>query len=225
MSTLDLVLLRHGETTGESSIRLNGATDVPLSELGRAQMRAAGRQLERERLLGLSFDRVFTSPLSRARESAAIAWPDAPVEVVQGLSELDFGDWERLTYDEVRARDPERFAELRRGHPDFQFPGGESRRAFLARVAAAARHHLDAYDTPGRLLVVAHKGTIKALAAALLGDDTDARRSGPCDLASLHRLVRTAGPVGARWTCVSWNETGHLGPLHVADHNPGTAAR
>ena len=65
-----ILLLRHGETDGESSIRFHGVTDVTLSELGRAQMRSARRGLPDE-----AIDLVVASPLSRAWQAARIVAP------------------------------------------------------------------------------------------------------------------------------------------------------
>ena len=66
-----LILVRHGETEGESSIRYHGITDVPLSEPGREQMRLAARAIERLRS-DVDFGKVFSSPLVRASEGARI---------------------------------------------------------------------------------------------------------------------------------------------------------
>jgi broad specificity phosphatase PhoE len=86
-----LILVRHGETEGESSIRYHGRTDVPLSELGRAQMRLAGRALE-TRYGGVSFAGVFSSPLVRASEGARIVAGDwAPLVTIDEFAEVHFG--------------------------------------------------------------------------------------------------------------------------------------
>jgi len=88
---LTLVLVRHGETEGESSIRYHGRNDVVLSELGRAQMRAARREIE-SRYGGVAFDRIFATPLSRAREGAQIiAGADASVVAIEEFIEVHFG--------------------------------------------------------------------------------------------------------------------------------------
>ncbi|MGH7863814.1 MAG: histidine phosphatase family protein, partial [Candidatus Binataceae bacterium] len=91
-----LVLVRHGETVGESSIRYHGRTDVPLSDLGRRQMRAV-----RAALAGVSapsgYARVFTTPLSRARESAQIVAGHDRVVAIEQFREVDFGLFEGLT--------------------------------------------------------------------------------------------------------------------------------
>src|SRR5689334_19494103 len=87
-----LILVRHGETEGQSSIRYYGRTDTPLSDEGRAQMRAAARALERE-----VFGRVFASNLCRATEGARIIAGDgAPVVAIEEFAEIDFGRFEGL---------------------------------------------------------------------------------------------------------------------------------
>src|SRR5580658_9879256 len=101
-----LILVRHGETEGESSIRYHGRTDVVLSALGREQMRAAKDAIAAEHG-GLRFTRVFASPLSRAAEGARlIAGADAPLATLDEFVEVDFGMFEGLTADEIRERYP-----------------------------------------------------------------------------------------------------------------------
>lgn len=201
-----LILVRHGETTGESSIRLNGSTDVPLSELGRAQMHAV-----HIRLAEMRFTRVLSSPLSRATEAAAIIAPHASTIVIPDFREVDFGDWETLTYSEVEARDPERLAKMRAGNVDFTFPGGDSRVDFFERVSNAARHSIEQGHTT---LIAAHKGTIKAITATLLpGYDLMLARKDPCELGSIHRFE----VINGEWTRTALNETGHLGRLHIGE--------
>ena len=136
----DLILLRHGETVGQSSIRLYGATDIALSPVGEQQVQRAAAALKHHR-----FDRVLSSPLQRARRSAEIvlAALDPPLhtaptlELVPGFREIDFGAWEGWTYAEAETRDPSGFARWRSEGHAFTYPGGESRSAFLARIAAA----------------------------------------------------------------------------------------
>jgi broad specificity phosphatase PhoE len=156
-----IVLVRHGETVGESSIRYHGATDVPLSQLGRRQMRAARLELP-----GDAFGRVLTSPLRRAWESARIVFPKVPVQLVDELREIHFGDWEGLTAEEIRERDPVRYEDWQAGRPDFQFPGGERRSDFQARIDRAVDGMLATGESS--LLVVVHKGVIRAIARRLL---------------------------------------------------------
>ncbi|PRP93541.1 histidine phosphatase family protein [Enhygromyxa salina] len=169
--TMELTLVRHGETVGQSSIRLYGATDVALAPEGEQQVRATAR-----RLLDHRFDAVFTSPLARAHRSAqvmlaAIEHPQIDIEVVEGFREIDFGTWEGWTWDDVRERDPEGHARWASEGPAFRFPAGEARQAFVARVQAGVGPSIRARFSAGatRILTVVHKGVIKAIAADLLG--------------------------------------------------------
>jgi broad specificity phosphatase PhoE len=157
-----LVLVRHGETVGNSSVRFHGRRDVALSAEGRAQMRATARALR-----GEVFDRVVASPLRRSWQGAAIAAGGAPVELEPDLREVDFGRWEGLTAEEIRASDPVLYEDWRARAPHFEFPGGERRAAFQARVERALER-LRASGATSALLVI-HKGPIRVIAEHLLG--------------------------------------------------------
>lgn len=205
-----LILVRHGETVGNSVLRLYGRTDVELSEVGRRQMRRVGEALREE-----TFDAVVVSPLRRSQEAASIVAGDRPTPiVVHAFSEIDFGRWEGLTADEVARCDPGGHAAWRGGDASFRFPEGESRSEFHERVAAAVPEVFG--SASGDVLAVLHKGVIKVVMAALLEMPlTDALRM-PVHLGSIHRLRRA----GDRWTVESRNEVLHLGPDWIPDEPP-----
>lgn len=192
-----IVLVRHGETVGESSIRLNGITDVALCPIGVGQMERV-----KEALADEVFVEVLASPLRRSREGAGLVRPGAPVRVVPAFREVDFGRWETWTWDEVAARDPDTLAVMRASRADFTYPAGESRQAFRARVIAAAHAELS-----GDVVAVLHKGVIKTIIGALTGMSADEAHALPCDLGGISRLSRVAG----KWTVQAVNETSHLG--------------
>jgi broad specificity phosphatase PhoE len=186
----EIVLVRHGETEGESSIRLNGSTDVALNRTGRQQMRAAGESLAAE-----VFDTAIVSPLSRSREGAEIVLGGrgpAP-RIIEGFREIDFGDWEGLTFAEIEQRDPEGYARYLAEGLAFRFPGGESRAGFRARVAAAVPEA--AFDPGVRALGVLHKGVIKIILSELLGLTFEEYSDIPVGLGSIHRVQHD----GVRW--------------------------
>src|SRR5205807_10617986 len=116
--------------------RYYGRTDVALSDLGRAQMRAAARWL-RARFDDTHLVPVFTSPLQRAIESARlIAGPDmTPIEIAE-FAEVDFGLFEGLTAEEIAQQHPDEFRRWNRDRlaPDYTYPGGEGRAEFTVRV-------------------------------------------------------------------------------------------
>ncbi|SRR5579875_101275 len=166
------VLVRHGETEGNSSIRYHGVTDVLLSDLGRAQMRATRAALQ-QHIAGDPAP-IFASPLLRAIESARLlASKTADLTPIEEFREINFGLFEGLTAEEIRDRHP---AEHRRWMqarfaPDFTFPGGENRREFTARVARGLERMLalcgDA--TGAYVLLVAHRGVIRTIVNQLTG--------------------------------------------------------
>ena len=107
-----LILVRHGETEWNSAFRFQGQTDVPLGEEGRRQA-----VLLADRLGAVEFDRVYSSPLSRAFETASIIRKRSsfPMDIVTRpeLSEMCFGTWEGLTLSEIQKNDPPLFLSWR----------------------------------------------------------------------------------------------------------------
>jgi len=206
----DLILVRHGETQGESSIRLYGSTDIELSETGREQMKRAG-----ETLSGIDFRSVASSPLKRSREGAAIVSARSGVEPVafDGLREIGFGLWEGWSLAEAEARDPVAYNLWKTTGTDFTFPGGESKKGFFRRVAVAAAEIFPRLQTPA--LAVLHKGVIKGVLAGLAGTDPVDYANSPVELGSIFRLNKCNG----KWIVVSSNETDHLRELRI----PGSA--
>lgn len=188
-------LVRHGETVGESSIRYWGRTDLALSDVGRAQVQALAAAVAPPRV-----DTIVHSPLQRAAESARIlveGWRLArlPVRVEPDLGEIDFGDFEGLTRDEIAQRDPAWFVAWQRGE-HAGFPGGDLVDAFAARVRAAFARVCA--DLAGDILVVAHRGVIRHIADAVVPGAGDE----PTHLGSLSTLDLAAGKV------VQWNVRG-----------------
>jgi broad specificity phosphatase PhoE len=157
-----LVLVRHGETVGQSSIRYYGATDVPLSELGRAQARASA-----ERIAGETIEAVWASTLSRSWEAARIIAPGRPVQLEGDFREIHFGRWEGLTAEEIEAMDPDLHAQWRSEGWDFDFPEGEPRSHFRMRIERGLGR-LRATGASS-VLVVAHKGVVRTLLELVAG--------------------------------------------------------
>jgi broad specificity phosphatase PhoE len=198
-----VVLVRHGETTGQSSIRYYGATDVSLSDLGRAQMQCARVALASDR-----FAAVYASALSRSIESARIVTGSDAIVPLAGFNEVNFGAWEGLTADEIAARDPLLHASWRvhlARRDDFHYPGGESTMTFRARIVATL-HQVLAQAPTGSLLFVVHKGVIRTMLAELLRLDDEQRPRLRVDLGSIH-VVRRAG---ALWRAELLDEVAHL---------------
>lgn len=215
-----LVLVRHGETVGHSSIRYYGRTDVALSGLGRRQMRAA-REWLAARDGASGFAPVFTSPLVRATEAARIiAGRDAAAIPIEEFAEVDFGLFEGLTAEEIAARYPEEFRRwnANRLAPDFVYPEGESRAAFVTRVARGNARMLALWQDEhagSNSLMVAHRGVIRAVVRQLTGV-----LEPYIDLGSIHILEQEQGGADlrtSRWRPIALDLTDHLAARGNAD--------
>ena len=158
-----LVVLRHGQTDLNASGRFQGQADIPLNAVGIAQAEAA-----RRRLAGVTFDAVYSSPLSRALDTARLVRPAADVVTDPRLMEIDVGSWSGRTWDEVKAEMPDYERNYANGVDFRRSPTGETLAEVVARGLPAteeiARRH------PGGLvLVVAHGLLLNRVIHALLG--------------------------------------------------------
>lgn len=156
---MEVILIRHGMTAGNARRRYIGRTDLPLSEEGAALARAAGSDP--------GVRTVYVTPLRRTRQTAAILFPNARQITVDGLREMEFGDFENRSAAEM-ADDP-----AYRAWVDSDClapcPNGESRSEFCARVCAAFCAALDDAAARGaeRAVFVVHGGTIMSVLFAL----------------------------------------------------------
>jgi broad specificity phosphatase PhoE len=157
-----LVMVRHGETEGNSSVRFYGSSDVPLSDEGRAQLRQLAGTLRTE-----VFDLVVASPLRRSWEGASIVSGAAPIRLVDEFREIHFGRWEGLTAGEIEEAEPVLYRDWQAKTAGFEFPGGESRAAFRERVLRGLDLVLE--SGAAAALLVVHKGVIRTIAEELLG--------------------------------------------------------
>ncbi len=179
-----LALIRHGPTGWNEAGRIQGWTDVGLSSRGRAAV--AGWRLP-AMLAGAGW---VSSPLLRTVQTAALL--DAVDCVFEPrLMEMSWGAWEGRTLDGLRAEDPEGFAANEARGLDFRPPGGESPRAVQARLGAwfAETARGGASDS---LVVVTHKGVIRATLARALAWDMKDEAPVALDWASAH-LFRLRG--------------------------------
>ncbi|SFB74842.1 probable phosphoglycerate mutase [Nocardioides terrae] len=181
----ELYLARHGATEWSVSGRHTGTTDLPLLPEGEQTARTLAA-----RLSDVDFELVLTSPRQRARRTAELAgFPDA--EVDGDLAEWDYGDYEGITTDEIRERDP--------GWTVWRgvVPGGESAEqvsARLDRVIGRVR------AVEGQALVFGHGHALRALAARWLGLPVSEGRLLRLDTATLSVLgSEREQPVVLHW--------------------------
>jgi len=210
-----LTFLRHGESIGNQENRMQGLSDFPLSETGRAQARALGERWLAE---GVGFDAALVSPLSRARETAEIisAKLSIPVFELEPLwVERDMGKRTGMTLDEIRANSPD---------PDFVNPydsasaDGESDWALYLRGGQALHKILQ--KPPARYLIVTHGAILNMTLYAILGIAPQPNFQGP-----RFRLENTAFcqfryyPLAHRWRVDVINDRAHWKDGDNVKHN------
>jgi alpha-ribazole phosphatase len=127
-------LVRHGEPVEEVRNRCYGSLDARLSENGRAQMRQVAEGLRSEHLA-----EIYASPHCRALESAHIIGAAAccAIRIVADFREIDFGDFEGLSYDQIAALYPELYARWMETPTEVRFPNGETFSEMRIRVLNA----------------------------------------------------------------------------------------
>jgi alpha-ribazole phosphatase len=157
-----LILIRHAEPQEDARGRCYGSLDIGLSTAGREHARRLA-----ERLARVEYEAVYSSPRVRARETAdaiGLAHGLAPV-VDEGLRELDFGELEGRTYDEIAASEPELYRAWMTTPTEIRFPGGESFADLKARSLVALERIRGLHESA---IVVTHGGVLRAGVAAWL---------------------------------------------------------
>ena len=125
-----IALIRHGRTDANDEQIYIGKTDLPLSERGKAEL-----EFMRENYTYPRPERVYSSPLERAVQSAEILFPDVDMSVVDDLREMDFGIFEGIKLDDAVKLDT--YKKWLKGGLDNPPPNGESLRAMLLRCYAS----------------------------------------------------------------------------------------
>lgn len=158
--------MRHGESVANSENRIQGQSNSPLSETGREHAKAAARWLKTRNV-----DAVFTSPLARSTETAAIiaheTGANEPV-VLDSLKELETGIYSGITLGQASKDDPGTFAEFRKFSWD-AVPGAESRESLRRRALAVWSHLIQVANQGSRSIVcVSHGGMLQWIIKATI---------------------------------------------------------
>jgi broad specificity phosphatase PhoE len=187
-------LARHGETAWSISGQHTGLTDLPLTDRGESNARRLG-----DRLKGLRFDRVFTSPLQRAVRTCELAGFGGRAEVDRDLLEWNYGEYEGLRTEEIHAKRP--------GWELFRdgCPGGESPQQIGARADRAVSR---IREIGGNVLIFSSGHILRVLTARWLGLEPAGGKYFALSTASLSALSyehNLSKPV-----IQLWNDTNHV---------------
>jgi len=192
-----IVLVRHGQTRLNAEGRLAGRLDVPLTDIGEVQAKAAAEAVLARRAPA----RVVSSPLLRARQTAAAF--GLPVEVDERWIELDYGAHDGVALTDI----PEQFWTAWRGDPAWAPDGGESLLAVGERVRQACEELCRSLPADDDVVVVSHVSPIKAAVAWALGvgDETSWR------LFLAPGSITVIGCAERGPSLRTFNDTSHLG--------------
>lgn len=161
MKSYNIHLIRHGFTAENLEGRYIGHTDVPLSEEGKQELLRL-----KEEYVYPPVEAVFTSPLSRCRETAAILYPENTAIAIDGFIECDFGEFEGKTAQELE-KSPV-FPKWLAGEKGVEPPFGESNEKFGRRVCDTFRKVAEGLMKTGvtEAAIVTHGGMIMAILSA-----------------------------------------------------------
>jgi probable phosphoglycerate mutase len=183
-----VLLVRHGVTSTTGKVLPGRAKGLHLADEGRRQA-----ELAAERIAELPrVDAVYSSPLERAKETAApiAATRGTTTRIVRGLLECDFGEWTGRPLEELMKL-PE-WVQVQRTPSTFRFPGGESFTEMQTRMVSTIEN-LRAQHPGGTIVCVSHADTIKAAVAHAMGTHIDLFQRTVISPASITVIAYSAG--------------------------------
>ena len=162
-----IFLIRHGETIWNSEMKLQGHTDIPLSDIGVDQAKALAH-----RLASQTISAIYCSDLGRAVETArAIAAPRGmEMTHLEALRELNFGLWEGHTFSEIKQQYGDMVSRWWANPLTVDIPGGEGLSGLASRVVSAVKEIVEKHQGE-QVAVVCHGGPIRSLVCTILGMD------------------------------------------------------
>jgi len=166
-------LIRHGRTDWNDLNHIQGKSDIPLNANGILQAKALAGQIKADKL---PIRHIYSSPLIRATETARILSDalDIPYHIHEGLREVDLGDWEGLSWEEVSVRFPDDYSKWHANRRYIPATNGESYNDMLLRTLGALKELATAYTED--IAIITHSAVIMALMCYLNNDTFDKMR-------------------------------------------------
>ncbi len=205
---LEIILVRHGETDWNVSEVFRGRADVELNEAGLKQAELLG-----EYLSGVKIDAIYSGPLQRALKTAELiaGYQALEVNIVQGLIDFDYVEWQGLSHQEVKVKFKEIYARWL-SHPGrVKIPAGESLEDVRKRAGAVVDDVIERHGE-GRVVLVSHRVVNKILICALLGLDNSHFWNVKLDTCGITVFNCESG----KFVLIRHNDTSFLQPVNKA---------
>ena len=205
----EFILIRHGETDWNRELRFQGHVDIPLNDTGHEQARRLGL-----RLAGEAVDRVYSSDLMRAQQTATPAAQQLALPIVTqaALREQHFGVVEGLRAEDIRELHPRAWEQWLEFREDHAMPEGESPLQFHARILGALGALATAH-AGRRLLVVTHGGVLDMVWRTANGQSLSGPRRSDIPNAGFNRIRIADAGLPSQIEILDWADTRHLDDL------------
>jgi broad specificity phosphatase PhoE len=186
---LEILLVRHGATDWNLAGRCQGSTDRELSEAGVRQATALAETLSRE-----TINAIYSSALLRARNTAQlISQPHGlAVRIEHDMRELDHGELEGLTFDEIKQQYPDFIQKWRAEPAELQVPGGERLSDVQQRALVALERIAAAHEASDRVIVVSHNFPILGVICHITGTHLNSYRDFRLEPCGHTRIVQNS---------------------------------
>ena len=203
------IMIRHGFSVANNEHRFAGNSDIPLTDLGRAQAEQCAEALKNERI-----DSIYASDLSRAFDTAVPVARALGLEITatKSLREIFAGEWEGKTFDQIDREYHDEFAVWKQDIGRARCTGGESPQELSARVLSALAEIAEKHE--GKTVCIAtHATPIRAVCTAAAGLDA-------CDMAKIPWTANASISLfeyeDGVFTAIYTSKTDHLGDLRTA---------
>ena len=200
-----LYLVRHGETNWNLEKRAQGVSDIPLNQTGKIQAKNLAKKLQ-----GIIFSKIYTSPLTRALETAEIMAKSLGNAIVEmdNFSELDQGMLEGLEFNEMNEKFPEFFIKWRVAPGEVRMPGGETLGELQTRAwNGIEKIHSSHAREENPVLIISHNLTIISILSRILRVNLNHFRTFRQHNSSVN-IIENDSKRG--WNVVTMNDISHL---------------
>lgn len=202
---MKIYLIRHGQTDWNIQGKIQGSHDIPLNAVGEEQARLVAHGMDCRPV-----KKIFSSTLKRAVETARKIGERQNVDIylMPGLIEVEFGDWEGMTWAEIKEKYPAEYERWDLNPVDVAPPGGETQMEVLKRVAETMKTIMGMTDQHEDIAIVTHGATMAYIVSYLMQGHPD-----EAELIVNNASITTVNysPLTEDYMMLEVNDTSHLG--------------